>query len=126
MLAAIARDYGAEVVTAYMDHVLANAEESVRRMLGSLEDGAFTYAMDNGGQVTVAIRVDRAARSAVFDFTGTSPQRPDNFNAPRAIARADLHVALQPDLIQLDRFVEAWFAPDAQNALQALVARLGK
>jgi acyl-CoA thioesterase-2 len=43
----------------------------------------------------------------------------------RAIARADLHVALQPDLIQLDRFVEAWFAPDAQNALQALVARLG-
>ena len=44
----------------------------------------------------------------------------------RAIARADLHVALQPDLIQLDRFVEAWFAPDAQNALQALVARLGK
>ncbi len=39
-------------------------------------------------QVKVAIRVDRAARSAVFDFTGTSPQRPDNFNAPRAIARA--------------------------------------
>ncbi len=44
----------------------------------------------------------------------------------RAIARADLHEALHPDLIQLDRFVEAWFAPDAQNALQALVARLGK
>ncbi|WP_338501039.1 hydantoinase B/oxoprolinase family protein [Sphingomonas kaistensis] len=88
MLLAIARDHGAEVVTAYMDHVLANAEESVRRMLGRLADGAFTYPMDNGGEVTVAIRVDRAARSAVFDFTGTSPQRPDNFNAPRAIARA--------------------------------------
>ena len=44
----------------------------------------------------------------------------------RAIARADLHEALHPDLIQLDRFVEAWFAPDAQKALQALVARLGK
>ncbi|WP_426265522.1 hydantoinase B/oxoprolinase family protein [Sphingomonas sp. LHG3443-2] len=88
MLAAIARDYGAEVVTAYMGHVLANAEESVRRMLGTLEDGAFTYPMDNGGEVTVAIRVDQAARSAVFDFTGTSAQRPDNFNAPRAIARA--------------------------------------
>lgn len=44
----------------------------------------------------------------------------------RAIARAELHDALHPDLIQLDRFVEAWFAPDAQNALQALVARLGK
>jgi 5-oxoprolinase (ATP-hydrolysing) len=88
MLGAIATDYGTDVVTAYMGHVLSNAEESVRRMLGSLEGGAFTYAMDNGAEVKVAIRVDRAARSAVFDFTGTSPQRPDNFNAPRAIARA--------------------------------------
>ncbi|NJC04283.1 5-oxoprolinase (ATP-hydrolysing) [Sphingomonas kaistensis] len=88
MLGRIAADYGAQVVTAYMGHVLANAEESVRRMLGSLDDGAFAYEMDNGAVVKVAIRVDRAARSAVFDFTGTSPQRPDNFNAPRAIARA--------------------------------------
>ncbi len=88
MLTAIAADYGVEVVTAYMGHVLANAEESVRRMLGTLEDGTFTYPMDNGGEVTVAIRVDKAARSAVFDFNGTSRQRSDNFNAPRAIARA--------------------------------------
>jgi 5-oxoprolinase (ATP-hydrolysing) len=88
MLMAIAADYGAEVVIAYMGNVLANAEESVRRMLGTLKDGTFTYPMDNGGEVTVAIRVDKAARSAVFDFTGTSQQRSDNFNAPRAIARA--------------------------------------
>ncbi|MFC3549897.1 enoyl-CoA hydratase/isomerase family protein [Lysobacter cavernae] len=44
----------------------------------------------------------------------------------RAIARADLAVALQPEHIQLDRFIEAWYAPAAQTALQALVARLGK
>ncbi|MCD9087496.1 enoyl-CoA hydratase/isomerase family protein [Stenotrophomonas sp. SY1] len=44
----------------------------------------------------------------------------------RAIARADLHEAMQPEHIQLDRFVESWFSPDAQAALQALVARLGK
>lgn len=44
----------------------------------------------------------------------------------RAIARVDLHEALHPDLIHLDRFVEAWYAPDAQQALQGLVARLGK
>jgi 5-oxoprolinase (ATP-hydrolysing) len=88
MLARIAADYGAEVVAAYMGHVLDNAEVSVRRMLGGLEDGEFTYELDNGAVVAVAVRVDRAARAAVFDFTGTSPQRPDNFNAPRAIARA--------------------------------------
>jgi len=87
-LAAAAGDHGPAVVAAYMDHVLANAEEAVRQLLGRLDDGAFSYAMDNGAQVTVSLRVDRATRSAVFDFSGTSAQLPDNFNAPRAIVRA--------------------------------------
>ena len=88
LLVQSARDQGEAVVTGYMDHVLANAEESVRRLLGRLEDGEFTYAMDNGAAVSVAIRIDHEARSAVFDFTGTSDQLPDNFNAPRSITRA--------------------------------------
>ena len=83
-----AHERGAQMVSAYMDHVLANAEESVRALLGRLEDGAFTYPMDNGAQVQVAIRIDDATRSAVFDFTGTSDQQPNNFNAPRSITRA--------------------------------------
>src|SRR6185503_19092331 len=70
VLAASARDYGAEVVAAYMRHVLANAEESVRRLLDRLEDGAFDYAMDNGAHVKVRIAIDKKARSATFDFTG--------------------------------------------------------
>ena len=87
-LVAAARDYGADVVAAYMDHVMANAEESVRRLIDRLDDGQFDYAMDNGAHVAVSIRVDRAARSAVFDFTGTSAQQPNNFNAPHSIVRA--------------------------------------
>ena len=83
-----ARDYGPDVVAAYMDHVLANAEESVRRLLDRLDDGAFAYEMDNGARVAVRISIDKAARSATFDFTGTSPQQPDNFNAPYSIVRA--------------------------------------
>ena len=82
------RDYGAQVVDAYMTHVLANAEESVRRLLDRLDDGAFDYEMDNGARVKVAIRIDKAKRSATFDFTGTSDQLPDNFNAPYSIVRA--------------------------------------
>ncbi|HET9459371.1 MAG TPA: hydantoinase B/oxoprolinase family protein [Sphingomicrobium sp.] len=82
------RDYGAQVVDAYMAHVLANAEESVRRLLDRLDDGAFDYEMDNGARVKVAIRIDKAKRSATFDFTGTSDQLPDNFNAPYSIVRA--------------------------------------
>jgi 5-oxoprolinase (ATP-hydrolysing) len=87
-LVATARDYGADVVAAYMRHVLANAEESVRRLLERLDDGEFDYEMDNGAHVRVKIRVDKRARSAIFDFTGTSGQLPDNFNAPFSIVRA--------------------------------------
>jgi len=83
-----ARDVGADVIAAYMNHVLGNAEEAVRRLIDRLDDGAFEYPMDNGATVRVAIKVDKAARSATFDFTGTSAQLPDNFNAPRSIVRA--------------------------------------
>ena len=83
-----ARDYGADVVAAYMNHVLANAEESVRRLVDRLDDGEFDYEMDNGARVRVTITVDKQARAATFDFTGTSAQFSDNFNAPFSIVRA--------------------------------------
>ncbi len=80
--------YGLSVVHAYMGHVQDNAEESVRRVIDALSDSTFTYAMDDGYQVSVEITVDRADRSAVVDFTGTSGLHPGNFNAPSAIAHA--------------------------------------
>jgi 5-oxoprolinase (ATP-hydrolysing) len=88
LLADTAREQGEAVVCAYMNHVLANADESVRRLLDRLEDGEFAYPMDNGAVIKVAIRINREARSATFDFTGTSAQLTDNFNAPRSITRA--------------------------------------
>ena len=88
VLTKTARDYGHEVVEAYMRHVLANAEESVRRLLDRLDDGEFEYEMDNGAHVHVRIGVDQQARCATFDFTGTSDQLPNNFNAPYSIVRA--------------------------------------
>jgi 5-oxoprolinase (ATP-hydrolysing) len=60
----------------------------VRRLLSRLDDGEFDYEMDNGAHVCVKIRIDQQARSATFDFTGTSDQLPDNFNAPFSIVRA--------------------------------------
>jgi 5-oxoprolinase (ATP-hydrolysing) len=84
----VAGEYGREVIDAYMGHVIANAEEAVRQLIGRLSDGSFTYEMDNGGVVKVAVSVDRDARSAVIDFSGTSAQLPDNFNAPSSIVRA--------------------------------------
>jgi 5-oxoprolinase (ATP-hydrolysing) len=84
----VAAEQGRETVDAYMSHVMAYAEEAVRRLIGRLQDGAFSYEMDNGAHVSVAIRVDRAARTAMVDFAGTSEQQPNNFNAPYSICRA--------------------------------------
>ena len=84
----ISADYGAEIVQAYMRHVQTNAEETIRCLIARLSDGEFAYAMDNGAVVCVAVRIDKTARSAVIDFTGTSDQLPGNFNAPLPVVRA--------------------------------------
>lgn len=80
--------FGLEVVQAYMRHVQDNAEESVRRVITKLKDGAFTLPLDNGAQIAVAVRVNAAERSAEIDFTGTSAQLENNFNAPTAVCMA--------------------------------------
>jgi 5-oxoprolinase (ATP-hydrolysing) len=87
-LVATCARYGAEAVAAYMAHVQDFGAEAVRRALARLSDGAFTAAMDNGAEIKVSVRIDRAAGRAVVDFTGTSAQRPDNFNAPKSVCRA--------------------------------------
>ena len=84
--------FGLDVVQAYMKHVQDNAEESVRRAITKLaarmQGGQFTLPLDNGAQIQVAVTIDGAARSAKVDFTGTSPQQINNFNAPTAVCMA--------------------------------------
>ncbi|MEG4283681.1 hydantoinase B/oxoprolinase family protein [Microcoleus sp. A006_D1] len=80
--------YGLATVQAYMGFVQDNAEEAVRRVIEVLTDGEFTYPMDSGGQIKVAITINKSARSAKIDFTGTSPQQLNNFNAPAAVCKA--------------------------------------
>jgi 5-oxoprolinase (ATP-hydrolysing) len=87
-LEALVGRYGRDTVAAYMRHVQDNAEESVRRVIGALEDGDFALPLDNGACIRVAVRIDAATRSAVIDFTGSSAQLTNNFNAPRAITTA--------------------------------------
>jgi len=80
--------FGQEVVEAYMGHVQDNAAEQVRRVIDRLEDGHWIKEMDTGARVEVRVTVDREKRMAKIDFSGTSDQQPDNFNAPAAVTRA--------------------------------------
>ncbi len=82
------RHFGRDVVEAYMRHVQDNAAEQVRRAIDKLHDGAFAYEMDDGGVIRVRVAIDRARRRATIDFTGTSAERPTNFNAPAAVCMA--------------------------------------
>jgi 5-oxoprolinase (ATP-hydrolysing) len=80
--------FGREVTVAYMKHVQDNAEESVRRVIHKLRDGEFGVDLDDGSHIHVKVSINREAREATVDFTGTSAQRPSNFNAPKPVSRA--------------------------------------
>ncbi|MEV4006654.1 hydantoinase B/oxoprolinase family protein [Actinomadura sp. NPDC049753] len=82
------RHFGLDVVQAYMRHVQDNAEEAVRQVITALRDGSCAYELDDGAVIQVAVRVDRGARTAEIDFTGTSPQSAGNANAPSSVAMA--------------------------------------
>ena len=81
-------DFGLDVVHAYMKHVQDNAEEQVRRVIDVMRDGEFDLPMDVGSRIRVRVAFDKARRAATVDFTGTSGQLPNNFNAPSAVARS--------------------------------------
>ena len=87
-LIAMVAQFGRGTVAAYMKHVQDNAEESVRRVITALKDGAYTLPLDNGAQISVKVTVHAQQREATIDFTGTSAQLPNNFNAPKAVTMA--------------------------------------
>ncbi|MBL8342563.1 MAG: hydantoinase B/oxoprolinase family protein [Rubrivivax sp.] len=114
-LRAMVAQFGRETVAAYMKHVQDNAEESVRRVITALSrrppgspggspppegagpgrgdpaprpDGTFELELDNGARIVVKVTVHPERRAATIDFTGTSAQLPNNFNAPKAVTMA--------------------------------------
>jgi 5-oxoprolinase (ATP-hydrolysing) len=87
-LRAMVGHFGLDVVSAYMAHVRRNAAEAVQRIIPTLHDGSYSYELDSGARIEVAVQVDAAARTAEIDFTGTSAQQPGNGNAPSSVVMA--------------------------------------
>jgi len=75
-------------VQAYMKHVRENAAESVRELLSTLPGGSYRCTNDAGLTIQVRVKVNSEKRTAVIDFTGSSPQSEGNHNAPEAVCRA--------------------------------------
>jgi 5-oxoprolinase (ATP-hydrolysing) len=82
------RRHGLGTVRAYMRHVQDNAAACMREAIEKLRPGSFRYEMDSGQAIVVRIDIDPHTRRVHVDFTGTSPQDPHNFNAPRAVCMA--------------------------------------
>ncbi len=87
-LRSMVAQFGRDTVAAYMRHVQDNAEESVRRVITALKNGRFELPLDNGATIRVEVTVHAQQREATIDFSGTSAQLPNNFNAPRAVTMA--------------------------------------
>ncbi len=87
-LRAMIAHFGQKTVRAYMRHVRANAEASVRAVIDRISDGQHALELDNGARIHVRVTVDRDKCEATVDFSGTSPQSETNFNAPIAVTRA--------------------------------------
>ena len=87
-LEALVVGVGNQQVSSYMKHVQANAAEAVRKVIPTLVDRAFSVELDNGAKLCLQLSIDKHQRTARLDFTGTSTQRSDNFQAPLAVTKA--------------------------------------
>ena len=87
-LQALVQRQGIRPVQRAMAQVQANGAAAVRRVIDRLQDGSHRLNLDDGSQLQVTLRLDRARRRARLDFTGTSAQQAGNRNAPLAITKA--------------------------------------
>jgi len=78
------------------------------------------------GLVDELVEIDHVATRARVWLEGVLALPRTPMLETRRIARADLVAALEPERIELDRFIDAWYSDDTQGALRALMQKLGK
>ncbi len=79
---------GQTLVQRQMTLLQQDAARSVQRLLLRLTDARHQLALDDGSCLVVQVSLDPKRQRLRLDFSGTSPQRPGNFNAPLAVTRA--------------------------------------
>lgn len=87
-LLALVASQGLERVHRAMAALYEQAAEQIRSLIPELSPGRFQQTLETGATLTVTVHPDPANARLILDFTGTSPQGADNFNAPPAVTRA--------------------------------------
>lgn len=78
--------HGADHLAVLCDEIVNRTNLRMRNAIASVPDGEYSFAdvMDDDGlgteDVRIALTVRKTGDKIVFDFTGTSPQVPGNFN----------------------------------------------
>ena len=84
----LVNEKGLDIVLHYMKHVKENAKKTVEDIILKLEDGSFNLLLDNGSHINVNIIVNKHKPELIIDFTKSSPQLSDNFNAPFSVCQS--------------------------------------
>ena len=87
--------YGLQLVNFYMEQVKINAEKSIKAVLSKLNNGSYETLMDNGSKINLKNTINKKQQKAVFDFTGSSYQTSNNFNAPKAVTKSAILYVLR-------------------------------
>ncbi|WAJ69085.1 hydantoinase B/oxoprolinase family protein [Catenovulum adriaticum] len=85
-LTQLANAHGLTYIIQVMDAVLDNGEQAVINALKTLSNGEFKLTMDNSAHIQVSIKIEN--NRALIDFSQSSAQQNNNFNAPRSITDA--------------------------------------
>ena len=72
----------------YIKFISLNAEKSVTAAIKNLKNSNFTLKTDNDAIIKVKITKIENNKKVIVDFTGTSNQLPNNFNAPKPVVIA--------------------------------------
>ncbi len=80
--------YCIETVKAYMTFVRRNAADAVRAVVSKIKPGQCCYKMDCGAEIVVSVHPSMQDGRLTIDFTGTSAQMANNYNAPYAVVKA--------------------------------------
>ena len=92
--------YGQRKIEKFLKILRDNAKNIVLKSVREIKNKSFGYFMDedskdNIRKVSVSLNFDKIKNKLIIDFTGSSKQQNNNFNAPKPVAKAAIIYSLR-------------------------------